>query len=102
MKALEKPPKHPPFKCIFVDVDGTLEIGGRLNLRLVKFVKEQKDNGYEVNLWSARGKAHAETVAAKYGVTDCFDAIISKPGYVIDDLNWSWTKYTKSLKGFTK
>jgi hydroxymethylpyrimidine pyrophosphatase-like HAD family hydrolase len=102
MKALDPKPKFPPVKCIFIDVDGTLDIDGKLNVRLAKFAKEQKEKGYEVNLWSAQGKSHAQKIAEKHGVTDCFDAIISKPGYIVDDLKWDWTKYTKTIKGFTK
>ncbi len=48
-------------------------------------------------LWSARGKAHAEQAAKISKLTDTFDTIISKPGYIVDDKGWSWIKYTKNV-----
>lgn len=90
-------PKHQPTKCIAIDVDGTLIINGRLNQRLVNLAAEKKADGFEVLLWSARGKTHAEKIAKRFGIEDNFSAIISKPGYIIDDLGWTWIKYTRVL-----
>ena len=90
--------KHPPTKCVAIDVDGTLLINGKLNRRLASWAAMKKASGYEVILWSAQGKGHAETIAKRYRIEDNFSSIISKPGYIVDDLGWSWIKYTKVLK----
>lgn len=95
---IRKRQKHPPNKCIGIDVDGTLIQNGRLNRRLAKWAKEKKEEGFEVLLWTARGKKHADRVAEKYGITDHFTAIIGKPGYIVDDLGWSWVKYSRVLR----
>jgi hydroxymethylpyrimidine pyrophosphatase-like HAD family hydrolase len=92
--------KHPPTKCVAIDVDGTLVINGRLNVKLSEWAKLRKQEGFEVILWSARGSQYATDQAAKHGVTDCFTVIISKPGFIVDDLGWSWVKYTKILTGW--
>ena len=94
--------KFPPTKCIAIDVDGTLVISGRLNLNLATWAKERKEQGFEVILWSARGRQYAIDQATKYGVTDCFTVIISKPGFIVDDLGWSWVKYTQILTGWIR
>ena len=90
--------KYPPQKCIAIDVDGTLLINGKLNQKLADGVLRRKKEGFETILWSARGKDHAFKVADHFNICDYFDSIISKPGYIVDDLGWSWIKYTKKLK----
>ena len=81
-----------------MDVDGTLVINGQLNARLANWAKEKKEQGFEVILWSARGKQYAEEQANRFGVLDCFTVVVSKPGYLVDDLGWSWTRYTRVLQ----
>ena len=90
--------KYPRVKCVCIDVDGTIIQNGRLNKKLAEWASRKRDSGFEVILWSAQGKEHAEKVAAKYGIEKTFSAIISKPGYIVDDLGWSWTKYTKVIR----
>ena len=86
-------------KAVFVDVDGTLELRGmQLNRPLIDKIKTMRNNGYEVCLWRSRGKEHAEQVAAKHGVTELFDSIISKPGVIIDDAGWSWTAFVSQQR----
>ena len=92
--------KHPPTKCIAIDVDGTLVINGKLNRRLATWAAKKKASGFEVILWSAQGKKHAEKIARKFRVEDNFSVILSKPGYVVDDLGWSWVKYTRVITRF--
>lgn len=87
-------------RCVAVDVDGTLLVDGELNLPLVEWVKEQKSAGFEVLLWSAAGRDHAAEVAERFGIADHFSAIISKPGFIVDDLGWTWTKWTRVLTDF--
>lgn len=90
--------KYPPTRTIAVDVDGTLHTNGILNARVVEFCERQKDNGFTLNLWSARGKEYAQAAAEKFGVSHLFDDIISKPGYILDDQGWNWIKYTQIIR----
>ena len=89
---------YPERKTIYVDVDGTLLIKDRINIRLVAYIKRMKQSGYEVNIWSMRGKKYAEKwcirAGLKYYITHC----LGKPGMIIDDEGWSWTKNCKVSK----
>lgn len=89
--------RFPPANSVFIDVDGTLVINGKINLGLLDWIKGRKEDGCEVVLWSARGRQHAEDLAEQWGVADVFDAIVSKPGYIVDDLGWTWTQYTRAM-----
>jgi phosphoglycolate phosphatase-like HAD superfamily hydrolase len=89
--------KYAPTRCIAVDVDGTLHCDGRLNKSVVEFCREKKAAGFRMMLWSARGIEHAQKAADLFGVADLFDDIVGKPGYVLDDLGWSWIKYTRVI-----
>jgi len=90
--------KHPFTKCVAIDVDDTLVINERLNTAVVDYAKERQAAGFEILLWSARGREHAEQIADKFGIRDLFSSIISKPGYIVDDMAWSWTRYTRVVK----
>lgn len=87
-------------KIIFVDVDGTLVFQNplRINVKLVAMLKQKKEKGYELVLWSARGEQHARMIAQIGNCEDLFSHIISKPGYIIDDKNWRWTSFVTRLK----
>ncbi len=87
--------KYARQKTIAIDVDGTLIINGRINKRLVEWCKAQKVGGFYMILWSSAGREHATEAAAKSGLTDVFDTVISKPGYIVDDVGWKWTRYTQ-------
>lgn len=89
--------KFPVARCIGVDIDGTLIRGGRLNEDLAAWAKRKKDEGFDVMLWSARGREYAEAVAAKFGIEDHFTVICGKPGYIVDDMGWNWIKFTRVL-----
>ena len=89
-------PKYPKTRSIFVDVDGTLISRGKLNQAIVDYCRRMRFEGFDVVLWSARGRAHAENAAMKYGL-DFFTAVLGKPGYIIDDIGWSWINNTKVL-----
>jgi len=82
---------------IAVDVDGTLLINGAANEILIDYLTEKKAEGYDIFLWSARGKSHAQDVATRFNLTNLFSAIISKPDIMIDDRGWSWTRYVNVL-----
>lgn len=90
--------QHPFTKCVAIDVDNTLVINGKLNASVVDYIRERKTAGFEIILWSARGREHAEKTADRFCVRDLFSSIISKPGYVVDDMGWAWTRYTRVVK----
>ena len=90
--------KYPPTKTLAVDVDGTLLRNGELFEPVVKKCREAKAAGYRLMLWSARGREYAHHVASVLGVLELFDDVVSKPGFIIDDLGWSWVKYTRVVR----
>ena len=89
-------------KVIYVDVDGTLVVGGKPNRKLVELLTQWKKAGFELVLWSAAGREHAEEMAELCGVTDCFSVILSKPGYIVDDVGWKWTRWVKVVRRFAE
>jgi hypothetical protein len=89
--------RYEPTRCIAVDVDGTLQINGRRNDVLIDWCRDRRLDGYSILLWSARGKEHARSVADAFACADVFDVILAKPGYIVDDLGWSWIKYTRVI-----
>ena len=89
-----------PPQMIAVDVDGTLSLSGVPNTKLIEWLRERRDEGFTLTLWSARGEAHARNAAELFGVTDLFAAIISKPGYIVDDKGWSWIRFTQVVTAF--
>lgn len=96
-------PKHPPTRTIAVDVDGILILHSiYLNTALVEYCRHKKAEGFSLMLWSARGKEYAESIAQKFGLTDLFEVILAKPGYIVDDLGWDWIKYTQVIRSFSQ
>ena len=88
-----------PSRSIFVDVDNTLiSPTGRLNRRMVIYCELKKNQGFDIILWSARGRVYAERVAKKFNIVDLFYTIIGKPKYIFDDIGWEWTRDTRILK----
>ena len=85
---------HPPH-CIAIDVDDTLIGRDGLDLGVVAFIEAKREEGMEVMLWSMRGRAYARAVAEKHRVAHLFDAIISKPGWILDDQGWQWVAKTR-------
>ena len=88
---------YPVMRCVAIDVDDTLYRNGVLNAGLVRWLRERKTDGWETMLWSARGSEYAKGAAERAGITELFDVIISKPGVIVDDMGWGWTRYTKAL-----
>jgi hydroxymethylpyrimidine pyrophosphatase-like HAD family hydrolase len=84
-------------KTIFVDIDGTLYRDGELDRKLIRWIKFKKGQGFVFNLWSARGKDYAEQFVSAFGLPYIFDAVLSKPGCIIDDRGWTWTEYVKQI-----
>jgi hypothetical protein len=76
----------------FVDVDGTL------TKPVVEWCRRAKlGGGMRLVLWSARGQHYAIEAAKRMECEDLFEAIISKPGIIIDDQRWGWIKYTRAM-----
>jgi hydroxymethylpyrimidine pyrophosphatase-like HAD family hydrolase len=90
--------KFKPQKMIAVDVDGTIYVNGRANLKLIEWLRRQKSKGFKIMLWSARGEDHAKNAAKVFEIEDLFDIVCSKPGYIVDDMGWQWTKWTKRIR----
>lgn len=90
--------KLPPPKVIAVDVDGTLSLDGRPNPKAIAYCEARKAEGYSLTLWSARGESYARQTAEAFGVVSLFDHILSKPGYILDDLGWGWIKFTVVIR----
>jgi hydroxymethylpyrimidine pyrophosphatase-like HAD family hydrolase len=82
-----------------VDVDGTLVCDGKVNKAVVDYCREMKAKGWTLILWSSGGQIHACGVAEDTGLTDLFDIIISKPGMILDDRGWSWTRFSPVVDG---
>lgn len=86
---------YPRTRAIFIDVDGTLLINGKCNTELIEWIIKRKSDGFTITLWSARGQTYSENVASSFCIEYLFDHIISKPGYVVDDMMGKWSKYIK-------
>jgi hydroxymethylpyrimidine pyrophosphatase-like HAD family hydrolase len=87
--------KYPNPKWIYIDVDGTVVVGSIINRRLIEWLKIKKANGFKLVLWSSAGDDHARCIAEFADIVSLFDFIISKPGFIVDDQEWQWTKYVK-------
>lgn len=92
--------KFAPAKVIAIDVDGTLLKRGKINWPLANWAKQKKLEGFEVILWTARGRPHAAAVVERFGLESYFSQVIGKPGYIVDDMGWSWTRFTKIVTKF--
>jgi len=86
---------YPAPKSVYVDVDGTLVRNGVLNFTLVAELKTRKAAGYELVLWSMRGREHAQQAANHFEVSFLFDAILSKPGILVDDRGIEWLRHVQ-------
>jgi len=84
-------------KTIFVDIDGTLHRRGKANKKAIDFCQQKKAEGFDLVLWSARGREYATEFAQHFQLDELFSAIVSKPGYILDDVGWKWIKYTKVI-----
>jgi hydroxymethylpyrimidine pyrophosphatase-like HAD family hydrolase len=91
--------KYSPPKVMAVDVDGTLVCDGRVTPELIAWLQARKADGFRLMLWSARGRDHAAGAIATFDLpADLFDDVISKPGYVLDNCGWEWTRFTQVVK----
>ena len=81
----------PPPRVVAVDVDGTLVIGGAVNRALVRRVRAMSEAGYDVIVWSMRGRIYAERAAHATGLSDVATCV-GKPGVIIDDKGLEWLR----------
>ena len=88
----------PPPRCMAVDVDGTLIINGRVNQAMVESVNKALADGYQIIVWSMRGRAYAEAAAARVGLTGDDVQCCSKPGVIVDDVGLEWLKGVRVLR----
>jgi hydroxymethylpyrimidine pyrophosphatase-like HAD family hydrolase len=90
--------KYPPARVIAVDVDGTLLFqNGKPNFRIVEFCKRKKSEGFTLFLWSSRGESHALEALKKCNLEGVFEHVLSKPGYIVDDKGWTWTRFVARI-----
>ena len=89
---------YPRQRVIYVDVDETLIIDNEVNKGLVKWLVLKSAEGYEINVWSMAGKKHSEQAVERCGIGAIVSHTLSKPGIIVDDMRWDWTKYTKAIE----
>ncbi len=88
--------KYPQPKVIYVDVDETLIVRGQRNEPLIQWLwAMKKGEGYEINLWSSKGRAYAARVMRDLMLGNLFDQILGKPALIVDDQGWNWIQYTR-------
>lgn len=83
---------------IAVDVDGTLKLSSGPNAELIAWCRKKKSEGFRLMLWSTQGEEYAREYARSAECEDAFDIICSKPGYIVDDKGWAWTRFTKPIR----
>jgi predicted HAD superfamily phosphohydrolase YqeG len=75
---------------IFVDVDHTLMEKGRVVPNVLDWCWRNKEEGYTLYLWSARGAAYCQKIVERFGLDNVFSATLSKPTIILDDLGSEW------------
>jgi len=90
--------KYPPPEVMYVDVDGTLLVNGKPNHKVVALIREKYEEGFQIIVWSSRGSLNAVKAVYLADIEDIVAFKLSKPGYIVDDKGWSWTRYTKQIK----
>lgn len=76
-------------RVIYIDVDDTLvrSVGSkRIPMpAVVGRIRELKEEGAELFLWSSGGAEYARQSAEELGIKDCFMAFLPKPHVYLDD-----------------
>lgn len=83
--------RFPQPRCLAVDVDHTLLVNGQPHPPVVNLLRERVGDGWELLIWSMRGREHAERVARLTGLDDV-PICASKPGCVVDDQGLDWLR----------
>ena len=85
--------------AVFVDVDDTLvRFSGNKVIpipKVIEYVKDLKNKGYVLYLWSRGGAAYAKSIAEKLGIEHCFVYFLDKPEWMIDDQGIEEWKFLK-------
>ena len=89
--------KYAPPRTIAIDVDSTLYVGDWLDCGIVEFARRKHAEGFEIIVWSARGREYARQAAEYSGLAEICTAI-SKPGYIVDDQGWNWIRWTREIR----
>jgi hypothetical protein len=72
---------------IFVDVDLTLVDANRNLLPgAAEALRQLKDKGCHLFLWSTNGADYAQKVASLHGLAGLFEGFVAKPDIIIDDM----------------
>ena len=84
-------------RCLAVDVDHTLLVNGQPHPAVVNLLRERVGDGWELLIWSMRGREHAERAARLAGL-DGVAICASKPGCVVDDQGLDWLRQVELVK----
>lgn len=87
-----------PPQAIAIDVDGTLIVNGQVNAALVSFAHRCSEQGFDLMLWSMRGREVAKQAAEAAGLSSVIDVVASKPGYMIDDRGFDWLRGVRLVR----
>ena len=86
-----------PPRCIAVDVDDTLIRHGQPNPSLVTLIRDRAAVGWDVIVWSMRGRAYAQAAATVCGIAELV-VCVSKPGVVVDDKGLDWLRFSQVVR----
>lgn len=81
----------PPPRCLAVDVDHTLIRQGRPDLGVVTLIRERAADGWDVVVWSMRGRHYAQNAANVCGIA-ALVVCVGKPGVILDDQGLDWLR----------
>ena len=88
-------------QVIFIDVDDTLvrTVGTkRIPMpSVVRRVRELRNKGACLYLWSSGGGEYARTSAMELGIQDCFVAFLPKPDVYLDDQSVDEWRYCRHV-----
>lgn len=90
-----KPPSKWKNRTICIDCDGVLVNGTTINQAVVDRAKELHDAGWEIVIWSARGRGYAFAIACAAGLTGVGYQAIGKPILMVDDRPQDFFRYCK-------
>ncbi len=76
-------------RCIAIDVDDTLIRKGQPNYDMVSMIRDRVADGWDIIVWSMRGRVYAQSAATVCGIADVV-VCVSKPGIIVDDQGLAW------------
>lgn len=90
-------PLLPPPRCLAVDVDDTLLHHNIPNPAIVAMIRAYADQGWDVIVWSLRGRAYAQAAADLAGIAE-LAVCVGKPGVVVDDKGLDWLQFSRVVR----